>query len=136
MKFEARFSIGDEVAVIQNIKREVLIPCPACEGKGKVTLADSVERTCPACYGQRNERTWEPTQWRLAHIGIVGRVSVSTTVTEGGGVEDEVRYMIDATGIGSGTVWKEADLCTLGSYEAECDSRNAQESASAGEEKP
>lgn len=128
MKFETKYSIGDEVVIIRNRQHEVRVPCAACSAKGQITLADGDEVPCPRCWNDGYNRAWEPTCWRYETSGFVGKVSFSTQIDEEGELTSQTDYMIDATGIGSGSVWSEDKVWTEGTWKAECDRLNAESS--------
>ena len=126
MKFETKYSIGDEVVIILNRQHEVRIPCAACSAKGQITLGDGEEVPCPRCWNDGYKRDWEPTCWRFETCGTVGKVSHSAVIDEEGETTSKTDYMIDATGIGSGSVWSEDKVWTDDTWSAECDRLNAE----------
>ena len=141
MKFETKYSCGDIVYEIAYSTRRYEVACPACEGTGKVTLANG-ERMCPECYGRRTEWRHVDTEWHVTGALTVGEVRVSyrSEYTEGedtiacntGHQEEKYteEYMCRETGIGSGRVYKlERLFPTLEDARAECDRLNAEKGA-------
>jgi len=63
--------------------------------------------------------------WYIDCTGIIGKISIVSYATEN---NYRVKYMLDSTGIGSGTVHNECDI--FGSEEealVECSKRNAEQ---------
>lgn len=121
MKIETKYNIGDLVYPIRNQQNKVHVVCPMCLDKGNITV-NNFTRICPECYGQRQYK-WLPTQWDVMYVDAsrIGKVKVEIFAET-----KETTYMIEATGIGSGSIWDE-DTLFLTSEEAqeECDKRNA-----------
>jgi len=121
MKLETRYGLNEQVVLIANRREKQDVTCSACKGRGKVFLDGAIfECVAPRCHGVGTYVDWLPTKWlvtRRLTIGLV-RLSVSTDVDE--------EYMAVETGIGTGSVYRVADLCaTAEAAQAECDRRNA-----------
>jgi hypothetical protein len=137
MRVTTKFSPGDRVYRIASARKEVRTPCAACEGRGRVTLADNADHICPACYGQRGHTSYEPQAWRVDpdDLGslIVGQVRFELHGDDWHGYtnnepEDRRQYMCWETGVGSGTLLSEDDLfASEAEARAECDRRNEDE---------
>lgn len=142
MVIETRFSLGQEVWQVGRQKHIHETTCPSCEGRGRVNVrgADGVEREtyCPyeKCRGRGHftERTWDI--YRVRGSGLIGSIEVRIFDTKlAPSYADrprEERYMIDSTGIGSGTVhaledgeWAHTHLfATEDEAQAFCDAEN------------
>ena len=82
--------------------------------------------TCPDCSGACGSATWKKDKWFLEarYTSTIGQIQTETYGKRSEGVDGN-KYMIEATGIGSGTAWKETDLFfTKEAARAECDKRN------------
>ena len=132
MRFETKFGIGDEVVVIVNRQQEIRVDCGGCAGKGGINLADGERYLCPKCRGRAYTRTFGDTQWYYEARGRVGKVSTSVWV-EDEELKSRISYMLDTTGSGTGTLWDEAKVWTVDTYQAECDRLNALEIVTGGE---
>ena len=139
MKIETKFSLGDRVFIIHKHGNYQFVTCKACQGKGGVYV-ESMKFECSACYGKGGREEWIAKKWQVAYKNTkVGRVTVEKYLEEyykeyPSDRDREIRYMVTATGIGSGSVWSEKDVFkTLKEAEAECAKRNAEESK---QEKP
>jgi len=127
MKITTKFDLDEIVYVIQKGGYSEFINCPTCEGVGRITVeATGEELTCPKCYGRGGHAEWIPHLWGVKHeyTSSVGRID---TVRYSAG-ENKNTYMLEATGIGSGTLWPEDSLFhTLDEAKQECSVRNEAE---------
>lgn len=125
MKVETRFSCGDEVWTIYSESTYRKVDCLTCERSGSVKIGDETF-ICPKCHGQSKHDKCVGNLWHIGHKSRVGQVTYEHRV--GTGYEDGVtiRYMIVATGVGSGTVYKEENvLASREEAQSVCDARNA-----------
>lgn len=127
MKYETKFSIGDTVFTISSERAYRIVQCTTCQG-GRTVKIGAEEFVCPKCDGKAAHPQYVGHKWFISHSGSVGKVTVEHTDTSRFYPDDEplqVKYMIDSTGIGSGSVWEEEHLFpTRESAQAECDRRN------------
>lgn len=123
MRLTTKFDLGQEVHAIADIAVDIDVDDPFCEGTGQITGRNGKARRCPECQGRGKLREHHAREWRLAqpspmHVGEI-RVEVSESKTR------EI-YMLDETGLGSGTLWPVNDLFAIReTAEAECRRRNA-----------
>ena len=79
-------------------------------------------RRCPDCGGNGGHREWECDKWHVCNksCGRIGKIIVE--IYDG---KEEYKYMLDSTGVGSGTLWSE-DVLFLNEIDAqiECNKRN------------
>ncbi len=104
MRLESKFSLGDWVYVVERAEVHDRIACPFCGGEGSIEGKDGTTRYCPICLDRKE--VWGPTLATHKATGplCVGRVTVE--VTSGGEYEARKEtYMLNETGVGSGTVW-------------------------------
>jgi hypothetical protein len=126
MEIKTKFNLNDTVYPIQLNIGKVKKTCTLCNGNRTVKI-NNTERviTCPDCNGTGYNTHFEALKWGLSnHVGKIGKVSVelySNTYPH----KNEYRYMLDSTGVGSGTNWLETELF-LTEQEAieECEKRN------------
>lgn len=115
-----QFAPGDEVHGIRSQQVKVWTPCAFCASSGHVSGANGHTRSCPECYGGTGRDEWLPEAWRYVGRMTVGQVRVEV---DAGHVDE--RYMLVETGVGSGTLWKVADLFrSVRSAKGECKRRN------------
>lgn len=101
----SKFKVGQRVYAVVNSTLTKHVTCPACNGEHKIKLKNGQLYDCPECYGLGFKTETEPEAYRIAYRSTVGKVQVVI-------YEDryEETYMIKATGVGSGQVWKANDL--------------------------
>ncbi len=111
MKIETKFDLGQAVWLVKEYPKHVTIPCPGCEGRGDIPLADGTSGRCPKCYGNKTKVNVASVDWHVDGPMTIGNVRVSLFgVPNEDEHEDERRYMCHETGVGSGTLWREPDL--------------------------
>lgn len=127
MEIKTKFNLGEVVYPIRNYRREVTTVCSTCDGIGEVTLAGKGYR-CPECSGSGSMTYFEPVGWRPIEefASAIGKVSVEMYANQyHENNEDRIRYMLKATGVGSGNMWSEDDLfASMAEAQEECDRRN------------
>ena len=110
MNIQTKFSLNDFVYVITQGGYNAFIPCETCNGEGKVELVNSGKKiSCPDCYGRKGNRQWVQTKWVAETYGKIGKIDVQFYADDYER-ENKIRYMLDSTGVGSGTCWKEEHL--------------------------
>ena len=131
MLFTTEMNIGDRVWAVVTAPATRKVRCLTCHNTGNVVLG--VETfTCPKCQGKCLHDEYVGIRWVVYHEGIIGQIRVHQVITGSSSrikadsaTKTEVEYMIDTTGITSGTVWKERDLfLTRKLAEAACVRRN------------
>lgn len=139
MKIETKYNCGDKVYNIQSRMEQVQGTCGFCNDTGRVTGQDKASLCCPKCNG-RPPTTWLPRKYmvnpRAMTIGRLG-YELTDNMGEAGSQFDNYKpqhkvkeeYMLEETGIGSGTVYKvEMLFPTAEEAQTECDKLNAEES--------
>ena len=128
MQIKTKYNLGEQVYPIRLGRHSEHIKCKICEGKGEVTINNTEKIiSCPECYGQGGRTVWLNDKWGVCvgSIGYIGKISVEIydkAYEEG---KREYRYMLDSTGVGGGTLWKEDMLFTTKEEaEKECEIRN------------
>ena len=134
MLIPTKFDLGQTVVVIWHSPTERPVACAVCDGTGWIHVKGE-RYLCPECHGHGYVRERIPPHWHVAHTGVVGRVQAETaghiedpqeyriTLTTVGPVA--IDYMLDVTGVGSGTLHYEPNVfATAEEAQAECDRRN------------
>lgn len=137
MNVITKFSLGDTVYSIRRDFVNRVVKCKACQNTGSVQI-DGEAFECPKCKGKSKHPESAGIKSIVWESGVVGQVRC--TVTDGAYHEErrnydlslgehppviEIQYMLDCTGIGSGTLWGEKDLfLTREEAQDYCDSRN------------
>lgn len=128
MKMETKYSLGDTVFGIRDMEARRKRSCPTCDRKGTVRIGVE-EFTCPKCFGTSMSDEYSGRKSFVDETGRVGNVRFETTEEchcREGEPATVIQYMLNTTGVGSGQLWKEADLWpTREDAQAECDRRNA-----------
>lgn len=107
----AKYGIGDLVWVSNVDSAEVRVQCPDCLGRRvwmcSLPSGEAVSIPCPTCHygwdgsrGYLTEYGCKPRPWR----GTVGSIRINTADRE------VVAYMLEETGVGSGTIHYESRL--------------------------
>jgi Zn finger protein HypA/HybF involved in hydrogenase expression len=125
--YHTKYNLDDKVYPILKTHTYQWIQCKSCSGTGKIKLNDGEIIYCPKCYGRCGEKEIDKKIWIIdyEHIGKIGNVRTENYSKKYRSEKDEVRYMLDSTGVGSGTVWHEEDLyLTEKEAQVECDKRN------------
>lgn len=133
MEIKTKFDLGQRVYIIHKSGQLIKVICPACSGTGDITI-DNMGKTfefiCPNCQGSTIVESWFDANWQVAYEKVkIGKVQVElyreTFINKGIG-KNRVTYMVDETGIGSGSFWNEDEV--FGTYEEaleECRKRNS-----------
>lgn len=133
MKIETKFNLGDEVFAIQKDRLQQEAPCSVCKDTHKISV-EGVEFRCPQCGG---DKYWKyQTRWFVPFSSKIGQISYIERLAkyESYGRYDElspssnmveIRYMLEETGVGSGTCWDEHLLfATREEATAQCERLN------------
>jgi len=129
MEFNTKYNHGDRVWIIVKNMTYKNVVCETCNNVGRVEI-NGKKFSCPSCYGNikriQDEEKWEVYDYQ--QTGIVGKINIESYSPEYIDRENfslKVMYMLDSTGVGSGTMWKECDLF-INQEDAllECDRRN------------
>ena len=128
MKFKSRFNLGDKVYYVGTRTTRQYDRCQACGGAGRVEINGNTF-SCNACSGLgRKELPWKEEWFVSDKIGTIGMIRAELTDAEWvSGKEErfEETYMIDISGVVSGTVHNVSNLFTTREEaEAECIKRN------------
>ncbi len=126
MKIETKYSLNDVVFAIAKVACRGHVTCETCNGSCVVQIINSDRKLiCPDCCGTGIQDKIVAYRWSPEAHGKIGKVQIELYSDEYE-MENETRYMLDTTGVRSGTVWKESSLF-LSPEEAqrECDRLNS-----------
>jgi len=126
MIINTKYNLGDMVYQVMTRTEHIKVAtnCPVCKDSGFVEMMGN-EYICPACNGNTYHIDYGDIEYYTnGNSGRIGKVDVDIYDREYKD-HDDYEYMLDATGIGSGTIYKEENLF-LSKKEAqeECDVRN------------
>jgi hypothetical protein len=126
MIITTKFDLGQTVWALWNTRAERLVNCECCGNTGKVNITGK-DYVCPQCHGAGQHKVYDGDRWYVQTSGRVGKVEPELYEHEDeSSHKNRVNYMLDSTGVGSGTVWREDNLAAShDEAKAECDRRNA-----------
>lgn len=111
MILDTQFDLGQEVHVFARRHHELFDLCEQCGGRGKVAFIyangeGEGETYCPNrdCRNGRVRSVWHDV-WEYAGNARIGQIEVRVRERYEREPEREERYMLDTTGIGTGTVY-------------------------------
>lgn len=107
MIVKTKFDLGQEVYKISFHTKSIRVTCKTCLGKGIVILKKE-EFSCPKCNRLGFKNQTEPQEWRVSGPYRIG--NVKTNLFEKYINKNEILYMMDETGIGTGTIHREEHL--------------------------
>lgn len=123
MNITTKYSIGDTVWYVRDDLCEKVITCETCNDSKEVKIKGDMFK-CPNCVTSRNNNRWKRRHF-VDGSSTVGSVRFELTRHKYEPPEEKREYMLEATGVGSGTLWKE-DLLFPSREEAQayCDALN------------
>lgn len=128
MIVETLYNLDQEVFYISEDYASKIVKCVTCKHTGKVMIGDE-EFVCPKCRGSSAHPQSCGRKWFFNGSGKIGRIDVASTspkYIEGRHKPVEVQYMLDSTGVHSGTLHNEDTVFpTREAAQAECDRRNS-----------
>jgi hypothetical protein len=129
MKLECKYELGQLLYAITSTTYYVWEPCVICDGEGYIYNPKEVKFLCPKCCGNKGSNKYGDRRYVQSHSGYVGKIAVE--LLDRPYVEDTsyrstmVTYMLDTSGVISGTLWGEDNLfATSDDAQKECDKRN------------
>lgn len=130
MTVETKFDLGQSVYIIHESCGNKQVDCKPCSGKGGI-FNDDVYFQCSKCYGSGKVTKHESFGWRVVYEKAkVGKINIELTHPKYKEYSKRrIHYMVDATGVGSGSLWSEDNIfSTLEEAQQECDKRNKKKS--------
>ena len=127
MEFKTKFDIDQRVYGITLTEKPHYIQCSTCKGAENVIINEEIF-PCPKCSFSTKGKVYSYSykEWITDISGVIGLVQAEfSTARYNEEPALKHQYMIDSTGIGSGTVWKENRLfLTREEAQKECDRLN------------
>lgn len=124
MTYTTKFDMGQTVWIVSRAEHRRIVKCLTCESVGKIHIGGE-EFVCPKCCGASSYPQYAGSKAYIAHTGVIGKISVEHEPSAYDGKQMDISYMIDVTGIGSGTVWREENVFpTREAAQQHCDSAN------------
>lgn len=126
MTYTSKFDIGQEVWLVRNERFQRIVKCSACGHSGKIVI-NGEELICPKCSGRSAHAQYVGQKHYVYDHSQVGKIEIEDHPSRYGKEtpNPRVKYMVFATGVGSGQVWDEEDLFpTEAEAQACCDRRN------------
>jgi hypothetical protein len=114
---ETKYNFGDVVYTIEKITSTKWEECSVCCGKGEIELSHK-KYSCPEC-GKRyrsvgGNHIYTGHRWKVHYLPkTIGRISAEVYAPNSqyrSRNKDDITYMCEETGVGSGTVWYQCDL--------------------------
>ena len=129
MNIITKYNLGDYIHTVSERREKIRIAtnCQVCNDSGKITLQDKDKSyTCPECRGNTYHINEGDVEYYVSdRSGEIGNVRAEIYDKKYKREETRIIYMLDSTGVGSGTLWYEEDLfLTDADAKAECVTRN------------
>jgi len=123
MQIKTKYNLNDEVLAIRKAHAYVSEDCPTCKGSNRLRVVDSDRiLNCPDCkFGKIDGPSTY--KWQVDYLSFskIGKIDVEIRREN----ESKTRYMLDATGIGSGATWPEENIFqSIDEAKLECEKRN------------
>jgi hypothetical protein len=124
--YKPKYALGDYVHVISYTTDRKWKTCEYCT-EGKITVKDKLF-VCPSCLSNKGQWIYLTRKYKVLLHGIIGKITIEAVapqfVNECHGPL-KITYMLDSTGIHSGTVWDQNEtFVSIEKAQKECDERN------------
>lgn len=110
----AKFKNGQKVFAVMHTSnmRERHVNCDVCDSTGYVKVeGKSGKFICPSCHGRTVTEGYEYKYKISYYEATIGKVEIQEYAKKyKNQYKSEVRYMLEETGVGSGTIWREERL--------------------------
>lgn len=108
-----KFEIGQKVYAVCNTSdtRQKHVECDVCNSTGYVKVEGKEGNfTCPVCHG-RTETEHYGYKYVIAYKkATIGRIQITEYAKKYRSCKSVITYMLQETGVGSGTLWNEERL--------------------------
>lgn len=108
-----KFEIGQKVfAVTSKYDSEIVhAECDVCNSTGKVKISGRDEEyICPICHGRMEEKHYGFKYIIAYRNATIGKVQTEEYSKRYRSYQSRITYMLQETGVGSGSIWKEERL--------------------------
>lgn len=122
MKITTKYDINQEVYFLRLGTESHKIYCELCGHTGLLIIQETEKKVkCPECSGYGYQWSEEVYEWIIEGLSTIGQVRYENTYNN----DIQIRYMIEKTGVGSGTIHYEYNLfLTEEDAQKECTYRN------------
>ena len=128
MEITTKYNFNDFVYPIRKSMISKKVNCEMCDGDGFLKIQGKVETIgCPTCYGCGGSMERLPDRWEIKteETGFIHKIDVEIYSSDHPDKESRTKYMLDSTGVGSGTLHPENSLwLSKKEAQAECDRLN------------
>ena len=109
-----KFKVGQKVYAVSNRSdtKQKHVECDVCNSTGYVKVEGREENfVCPVCYGRTETEHYGYKYVISYYEATIGKVEIQEYAPKyRHRHKSEIRYMLEETGVGSGTVWREERL--------------------------
>lgn len=113
MTIETKFDLGQKVYYLDSYLRNVAKkPCTRCDGEGRLKLEGGGTIQCDQCHGSGGEKRSIYFNRPTSMPSEIGKIIVNHYAKKFLRYRDDenIQYMLAATGVGSGTLHREEDV--------------------------
>lgn len=109
-----RFKVGEKVYAVTSVfdVRHNHVVCNVCDSTGFVEVKGKVGKfACPACYGAMTTERYGYKYVISYCKATIGKIEIQEYAPKYmNKYKSEIKYMLEETGVGSGTIWREDRL--------------------------
>ena len=109
-----KFKVGQRVFAVSRDydSKRVHVECDVCNSTGRVEInGRDGEYVCPVCQGKTETKNYGYKYFIAYYDAIIGKVSIEEYAKQYlDRNKSSITYMLDKTGVGSGSIWKEERL--------------------------
>lgn len=110
---QAKYRVGQKVYAVSNRSdsRQIHVNCDVCNFTGKVKVEGREEKyECPVCHGKTKTEHYGYKYVISFYKATIGKVRIEEYAKKYRKEKSEVTYMLEETGVGSGSIWREDRL--------------------------
>lgn len=111
---QAKYNVGQKVYAVSNRSdsRQIHVKCDVCNSTGKVKVEGREEEyECPVCHGRTETEHYGYKYVISYHNATIGKVNIEEYSPKyADKFQSRVMYMLEETGVGSGSLWREDRL--------------------------
>lgn len=110
---QAKYRVGQKVYAVSNRSdtRKIHVNCDVCDSTGKVKVKGREEEyKCPVCHGRTETEHYGYKYVISICKATIGKVQIEEYAKKYRKEKSRVTYMLEETGVGSGSIWNEDRL--------------------------
>lgn len=111
---QAKYNVGQKVYAVSNRSdsRQIHVKCDVCNSTGKVKVEGREEEyECPVCHDRTETEHYGYKYVISYHNATIGKVNIEEYSPKyADKFQSRVMYMLEETGVGSGSLWREDRL--------------------------